>query len=562
MQAPTLEALPELRTGAPRPKVLIADDNVGLAEIWSFVLEDAGCDVTVADSGGGALAAVSREAYDLAILDLQMPDLSGLEVFTALQADNPDVQGIIITGHASMESAMDAVNRGVYGYLVKPVTPDALRVMAERALERQRLTVENRVMLSHLSALQQVLDSALKAVGVADAFESISEAIVRAMGVDQVTLLLVDSQGCLSVTAAYPAEVQADEQLFLRPGEGFSGRVFAERQPLQIRDIRHDSRVRGSALRALGLRSLAGVPLVSGGEPIGVLHVGTRRDRVFDDSEIRLLLAISERIGLAVEKEHLLQEREAHRRELEIAYQRERRIAETLQRSFLPSVHAGVPGITVAHLYQPALEEAEVGGDFYDIIELDGGLLGLVMGDISGKGLDAAVYTALTKYTIRSYALEDPDPGRVLGLLSEAFMRQANPEIFTTLFYGVLDVRNQCLAYVNAGHEPPLIYRDATGEIERICSTGPLAGVIPEPGYETLEIPFCCGDLMLLYTDGATDASHDGLWLGVDGLERLLRATRNPEVGETLDAIWDGITRFARGQIRDDTALMLVRACE
>lgn len=560
MQAPILRALPELQTKAPRPKVLVADDNVGLAEIWSFVLEDAGCDVTIADSGGGALAAVAREAYDIAVLDLQMPDLSGLEVFTAIQADNADVQGIIITGHASMESAMDAVNRGVFGYLVKPVTPDALRVMVERALERRRLTVENRAMLSHLSALQQVLDSALKAVGVADAFQSISQVMVDAMGVDQVTLILLDEQGNLVTTAAYPVEAEIYEGPRLGPGEGFSGRVFAERQPLQIRDIR-DSSVRSEILRSMGIRSLVGVPLLSGGKPIGVLHVGTRRTRVFDDSEIRLLLSISERIGLAVEKERLLLEREAHRRELEVAYQRERRIAETLQRSFLPTVDVGVPGIAVAHLYQPALSEAEVGGDFYDIIELGSGILGLVMGDISGKGLDAAVYTALTKYTIRSYALEDPDPGRVMGLLSEAFMRQANPEIFTTLFYGVLDVQRQCIAYVNAGHEPPILSRASTGEIERVCSTGPLAGVIPDPAYQTQEIPFHCGDLLLLYTDGATDASHDGTWLGIEGLEHLLRTRMQTDVQDTLNAIWNGIGEFAHGKLRDDVALMLVRAC-
>ncbi|HPO74547.1 MAG TPA: SpoIIE family protein phosphatase [Armatimonadota bacterium] len=560
MQAPTLRALPELRTKAPRPKVLVADDNVGLAEIWSFVLEDAGCDVTIADSGGAALAAVAREAFDIAVLDLQMPDLSGLEVFTAIQADNADVQGIIITGHASMESAMDAVNRGVFGYLVKPVTPDALRVMVERALERRRLTVENRAMLSHLSALQQVLDTALRAVGVADAFQSISQVMVDAMGVDQVTLILLDEGGNLVATAAYPVETEIYEGPRLRPGEGFSGRVFAECQPLQIRDIR-DSSVRSEILKTMGIRSLVGVPLLSGGKPIGVLHVGTRRERVFDDSEIRLLLSISERIGLAVEKERLLMEREAHRRELEVAYQRERRIAETLQRSFLPNVDVGVPGIAVAHLYQPALSEAEVGGDFYDIIELNGGVLGLVMGDISGKGLDAAVYTALTKYTIRSYALEDPDPGRVMSLLSEAFMRQANPEIFTTLFYGVLDIRRQCIAYVNAGHEPPILYRAGTGKIERICSSGPLAGVISDPGYETQEIPFHCGDLMLLYTDGATDASHDGAWLGIEGLEDLLRTHIEDEVQNTLNAIWNGIGEFAHGKLRDDVALMLVRAC-
>ena len=177
---------------------------MGLAEVWSFVLEDAQCEVTVVGNGGEALAAASRLEFDVAVLDLQMPDLSGLEVFVALKADRSDIEGIIITGHASMDSAIEAVNRGVFSYLVKPVSPDVLRILVERALERQHLQAENRRMVSHLGALREVLDAALEAVGLADAFQRIAEAVVDAMGVDGVSLLLLDADGCLVPVAAYP----------------------------------------------------------------------------------------------------------------------------------------------------------------------------------------------------------------------------------------------------------------------------------------------------------------------------------------------------------------------
>ncbi len=554
-----VEVAPPATTPPARPKVLVVDDNVGLAEIWSFVLEDAGCEVTIADSGGAALAAASRELFDLAVLDLQMPDLNGLEVFTALRADNPDVEGVIITGHASMESAMDAVNAGLYGYMVKPVAPDALRVTVERALERQRLAAENRRMLSHLGALQEVLDTALQSVGLADAFQRMAQAVVDAMKVDQVTLLLQEPGGDLVVAGAFPSHDGKRTQTRIRPGEGFAGRVFAENRPLQLRDVQHAT-LASPYLPQLGIRSLLGAPVTSGGRPIGVLHVGTRRDREFSDHEVNLLVAITEPVALAVEKARLLEEREQHLRELEIAYRRQRHIAEALQRAFLPGVPVHTPGIDVAHRYKAALAEAEVGGDFYDILPLQDGTVALLMGDVSGKGLDAAVYTALTKYTVRSYALENPDPKHVMEALNRAFLRQAGPEIFATLFYGVLDPATHRLRYTNAGHEPALLYRVGGGRTEQLCSTGPLAGVIEDADYPTEAVQLEAGDLLLLYTDGATDAARGSEWLGTEGLQRILEQHLQPDTQAMLEAIYASILEFARGSLRDDIALMLVRA--
>lgn len=558
---PALTDLPtEGAANNDKPKVLVADDNTGLAELWSFVLEDRGYEVITAHNGGDALAAAAQHCFNAAVLDLEMPDLSGLDVFTALQADTPEIEGIIITGHASVDSAVEAVNRGIYGYLVKPVAADALGLMVGRALERQRLQAENQTMLSQLSALLEVLDTALETVGLEDAFQRMARAVVNAMGVDEVTLLLQNARRELEIRAAHPLRDATAMQFRLRPGEGFAGRVFAEKKAQQVRDIQAAGIARRAYLTMPGIRSVLGVPLLSGTEAIGVLHVGTFRERVFADQDVRLLEAIAQRLTLAVEKARLLEEREASRRELEAAYRHERRIAETLQRSFLPGVRIDIPGLCVAHLYQAGLEEAEVGGDFYDIIELGDGLVGLVMGDVSGKGLDAAVYTALAKYTLRSYALQNPDPGHVVEWLNRAFTRQSGPETFATLFYGVLDTHSRRLRYINAGHEPPLLHHADEGTTEQLASNGPLAGVLAEAEYQTQETGLAPGDTLLLYTDGASDARQDNEWLGTDGIQRLLEANLHLAPQECLAAIYAGIVAFSRSGVRDDTALMLVRA--
>lgn len=376
------------------------DDNKGLAEILSFTLEDAGHSVRVAGSGAEALAAMSHDAFDVAVLDLQLPDLTGLELFTALRADTPGIEGILITGHASVESAIEAVNQGLYSYVPKPVSPDILRITVERAVERKR----------------------------------------------------------------------------------------------------------------------------------------------FQEERARLLL-----------------EREEHLSELQEAYQRERRIAETLQRSFLPSLQVDIPGLQIAHLYQAALAEAEVGGDFYDVVELTAGQIGLVMGDVSGKGLDAAVYTALAKYTLRGYAIEDPNPGRVLQRLNHALSLQSGLETFATLFCGVLDLESGILCYASAGHEPALLFHPETGTVEELPPTGPAAGVIPDADYATVELGFADHESLLLYTDGASDARHDDEWLGTDGLARILSAHAHESVPDALAGIYDSILHFSRHHLRDDTAMLLVR---
>ncbi|MBI3947648.1 MAG: SpoIIE family protein phosphatase [Armatimonadetes bacterium] len=557
-------AVVQKATAAPagsngRPEVLVVDDNLGLAEVWGFLLEDAGYAVTLAGSAGDALAAAAHTAFDAAVLDLQLPDLSGLELFAALRADIPDIEGVLITGHATTESAIEATNRGLFSYLVKPASPDQVRLLTARALERKRIQSENRQMLSHLSALQDVLDAALESVGLTDVMQRVLRAVVAATDADGARLLLQEPDGSLAVKAAHPFEDEVALSIRQSSSEGFAGRIFSQHRPLQISDAVRSPIVASSYLRTAGLRSLLGVPLLVGDRAIGVLQIGTRRDQSFSDRDVRLLEAIAQRTVLAIEKARLLEEREQHLRQVEQAYERERRIAETLQRSLLPDLRIHVSGLQIAYLYQAAMIEAEVGGDFYDMVELRDGLVGVIIGDVSGKGLDAAVYTALAKYTLRSYALEDPDPGRVLERLNRAFARQSGEETFATLFFGVVDLVPGRLVYASAGHEPGLLHHPDRGATERLPATGPIAGVLPDASYGTVEVAFTNHDVLLLYTDGASDARRDNEFLGPEGLQRLLESCLQPDLQGALADIYDGILRFSRRRLRDDTALLLLR---
>jgi serine phosphatase RsbU (regulator of sigma subunit) len=249
--------------------------------------------------------------------------------------------------------------------------------------------------------------------------------------------------------------------------------------------------------------------------------------------------------------------------DLRASYDREKKIAFTLQKSLLPTVpDQPVDAIQFAHKYQAALDESYIGGDFFDLFPLGEHTRGVVMADVSGKGLKAAVQTALLKYTLRGFALENPDaPSRVLARVNDVLCSpMSSHDGFVTLFYAVLDTRTGEMVYANAGHEPPLV-READGGAVRpfpICdglALGAMSGVVYEECHEAL----APGDLLLLYTDGLTEArADDGSFLGLDGLTTLLP---RPDVSaaECVRAVYEGVSAFAGDVRRDDVAMLVLR---
>ena len=249
------------------------------------------------------------------------------------------------------------------------------------------------------------------------------------------------------------------------------------------------------------------------------------------------------------------------REALEQAYSREHHIADTLQRALIPEVSFMIPGYHVAAKYQPALDEAEVGGDFYDVFGLVGGKTAVVMGDVSGKGLEAAVYTAMAKYTIRAYAVQNPDPAHVLSKLNEVLYQYTPDDLFVTVFYAVLSHEGQVLTYGSAGHDPPLVYSPGSDRIAVLSPTGCVAGIMRGCQYSAGSLKLDPGDILVIYTDGVTDARSAGKLLGVDGLARVLGNCANTGGGLT-DAIFEAVSEAGDGALRDDAALLIIRALE
>jgi len=232
-----------------------------------------------------------------------------------------------------------------------------------------------------------------------------------------------------------------------------------------------------------------------------------------------------------------------------------------LQESLLPNVPARIGAFEVAHKYQAALDESVIGGDFFDLFPLGGDSLAVVMADVSGKGLKAAVQTAMLKYTLRGFAAEHPDaPGAVLARVNDVLSGPlSSHDGFVTLFYGVLDTRTGTLRYANAGHEAPLI-RAADGTVAALPESDGLAlGAIAGVPYEDAAAVLAPGDLLLLFTDGLTEArAADRTFLNHEGVAAFLAETR-ADAGETVRDVYASVSAFAGDVRRDDVAMLALR---
>lgn len=303
------------------------------------------------------------------------------------------------------------------------------------------------------------------------------------------------------------------------------------------------------------VRFLLALPLVYGGEATGAMTLYYQSPRALSPDDIGLAQNFAHQAANALQNARLFAN-------LSAAYRRELRIAETLQQNFTSLIPPRVNCFEFAHEYQAALSEAEIGGDFYDVFPLGGAMMGIVMADVSGKGLKAALQTAMIKYTLRAFAGQYPDaPGTTLEHVNDVLSSDLGMvDGFVTLFYGVLDTQTGCFDYANAGHEAPFWSRQGTGETLPLLSENGLPlGCMASARYAAQSMQFAPGDLLALFTDGMTEArSPDGAFLGADGLRALLPADAT-DARSACTEVFARVRAFAGDSLRDDVSLLLLR---
>jgi serine phosphatase RsbU (regulator of sigma subunit) len=346
-------------------------------------------------------------------------------------------------------------------------------------------------------------------------------------------LLDEDTQQLVTV-AAIGLEDEVIQGFRMNLGAGFVGQVASTRMPIIV-DLIDESTVASPYLRELGLATLVGVPMLSGGEVVGVLHLGTYEPRHFTEQDIALLQLVADRAGMASRARQT---------------QADRAATLALQRSLIPSRLPRLPGIDLAARYLPG-HEFGVGGDWYDVFTLPSGHLGIVVGDVAGHGLRAAVVMGRLRSALRAYALECDDPAEVLTRLDRKITHFETGNLATVL-YAMLSPDLNHFRISAAGHPLPVLAAP-----ER--AAGPLALPIDAPvgtGWKvdrhSTPVEFVEGTTMVIYTDGLVERRGQVIDRGIRRLCAAIQAEPADAVCRTV------ISRMDVAAANDDIALLAV----
>ena len=395
---------------------------------------------------------------------------------------------------------------------------ERLRAEAEREqlIREQAARAQAELVNQRLEAVQRITDASLSALAFDELVQELLSRTADVLGVDTAAVELVESE---HETSVYQIAGGVDASVQKRQGDP------SVEHPL------------GDAVA-----SVLGVPLQVNGDAIGALHVGTLFKRGFTSEDAALLGLAAERAGLAIQRMRM--------------YEREHAIAEALQRSLLPVDLPTVPGIETAARYFPAGQGSQVGGDWYDLVVQPDGRLLAIIGDVAGRGINAASTMGQLRSALRAYAFDGHSPGSLLERMN-AFHSGLRPRGMSTVLLVSVDPDGRDVCYAKAGHPPALVV-DPDGSTRWLDEfSGPLLGAIDDVSYPEGSATLEPGSRIVLYTDGLVE--HRGE--SIDrGFERLQAAARNAP-GE-LEAFCDHMAQhtLADPAVDDDVTLLVLRA--
>ena len=301
-------------------------------------------------------------------------------------------------------------------------------------------------------------------------------------------------------------------------------------------------------VRDLRLRSVMIVPLSARGRTLGAMtFVWAESGRTYSSADLALAETLAARVALVIDNARLYRDRD--------------HIARTLQQSLLPPEPPSIEGIDLAARYRPAGEGIEVGGDFYDAFDIGDGEWTIALGDVCGKGPDAAALMGMVRHTIRAAAIRERAPARVLATVNAAVGRQTSEEQFCTAVAARLRPQgDQVIAWICvAGHPPPVILR-GDGSLHWIRGSGALLGVFDDAELAEDELRLAPGDTLVLYTDGVTEEGGADRPFGEEGLAGVLLGAAGATASEIVGRIEEAVLAHGSGEPRDDIAILAVRA--
>jgi PAS domain S-box-containing protein len=310
---------------------------------------------------------------------------------------------------------------------------------------------------------------------------------------------------------------------------------------IAFNDVYEDERIDDRVMRRFGIKSLLDVTLRVRGRDIGDVSFIYQSTAVpFTEDDVVFADEFGAVVGLALESsEH---------------YQAEKETSRLLQGALLGDP-TPVEGIAFSLAYHSGTKSALAGGDFYDLIEVDHEHVGILLGDVSGKGIEKAMLAARVKHTMYAHLLEGDRPARVLEQTNRVLWQSTEQETFVTTFVGLLDKQSGVLEYCSAGHPDPFVLRRG-GAVERLTARCPILGAFPESQFKPASASLADGDVLLLYTDGVTEARGPGGLFGDERLAALLARSAQVSAAGLADTVIRQVQDYASGELSDDVAIM------
>jgi GAF domain-containing protein len=456
----------------------------------------------------------------------------------------------------------------------------------EDELHDERMTIMRGIAYQAAMAAEnaRLLKAQQEEAYVSAALLQVAQAVVSLTDLDEILEAIVRITPMLVGVERCTVFLWSDEEQVFRPAQGYGTSIarhaFAPhefplldtiREQNQLINLKDADRIRelvppqlaqelglapdGAGPSSDGAAALLGVPLAVKGNVLGAMLVGeSDRRGHFDDRRLEIITGVAQQAALAVQND-LLQQEMAERERLE----RELQLAREIQQTFMPEHLPEPPGWELAVTWRAA---RQVAGDFYDVFELPGRRLGLVIADVADKGMPAALFMALTRTLMRAAAAEERSPANALTRVNDLLVPDAQHGMFVTGLYAILSVESGRLVYANAGHHPPLILRSDAARLEQLARGETALGVLAGVRFREHETSLAGGDCMALYTDGVTEAlSPDGRFFGEDRLREVIeRSGERDSAQGTLDGIVDALADFVGDNPpSDDLTLMVLR---
>jgi phosphoserine phosphatase RsbU/P len=309
------------------------------------------------------------------------------------------------------------------------------------------------------------------------------------------------------------------------------------------------------------------VPLVAQEARVGLMIIHTGSKLRFTPGEVALLKTFANQVALALQRAGLIDQLRTKIAQLEAAQlelvqkerlEQEMALARQVQQSVLPRTFPDIPGFQFAARNEPA---RQVGGDFYDVIDLDSQHFGLAIGDVSDKGMPAALYMALTRSLLRAEARRELSPAAVVTSVNHLLQELGEPDMFVTVFYGVVNRRTRHMTFVRAGHDRPFLLRD--GQAADLPGRGPALGLLDNEQFvlSEEEVDLAPADCLVLYTDGLVDVMSDGNEMyDRPQLQSLLESITGLDADDFCSAVFERLSQFSGAAAQyDDMTLLVVQ---